>query len=74
MGDELKALLDAVSKLRPLLADPLPFAHPHLKSVSTLQFRSLPFFPARSRTLSLCLWLCVCLSLCRFVQLGLGLS
>ena len=69
MGDELKALLDAVSKLRPLLADPLHFAH--LKSVSTLQFRLLPF-PARSRPLSLSV--CLSVSLCRFVQLGLGLS
>lgn len=72
MGDELKALLDAVSKLRPLLADPLHFAH--LKSVSTLQFRLLPFSRALSPSVSLCVSLCLSVSLCRFVQLGLGLS
>jgi hypothetical protein len=36
----------------------------------------LPSFFSRalSHSVSLSLWLCVCLSLCRFVQLGLGLS
>lgn len=53
MGDDLKALLDAVSKLRPLHANPLYSAH--LKSVSTLQFRSLALPRALARTLCLCL-------------------